>query len=293
MTISQPEQVQADSVFALAASADTLYAGRISGIFRSRDDGAAWQDVFPSRSGSDRFAVTALAAAGLTVFAGAAGAVLRSDDGTNWQTSALASPPPTLVARAPDPHYEQDGIVVAATTDDGIFVSDDRGAAWIPWNFGLVDAHVNALAFSPDFRADRAIFAGTESGIFRSDNAGRSWREVPFPMTDAPVLSLALAPTYAADRRLYAGTERHGLFISDDAGQTWQQVAGLAAGSINALQLAGAAVWLLLDDALVCLDGREQSALRPLPAGKQPLALLWHHGAALVGFADGDILRLP
>lgn len=284
-------QLLADSVFALTAAADALYAARTSGLYRSRDGGASWQNVSAAVAGGDAVAVTALAAAGSTVIAGATGAIFRSDDGENWQVAPLASPPPTVVALAVSPDFERDGIAAAGTADDGIFVSADRGATWIPWNFGLVDPHVNALAFSPDFGADHTICAGTESGVFRSQNGGRSWRETAFPLERAPVLSLGLR---AADQRLtlYAGTERHGLFRSDDVGQTWQAHGDFAA-AVAALHVEAAAVRLLLDDALLELDAAGAlRARQPLPADKQALALLLTGGAALIGCADGDILRL-
>lgn len=297
MTISQYTQVQGDSVFALAASAGTLYAARASGLYRSDDDGQSWHDALASLERSERFAVTALAAAGRAVFAGATGAVLRSEDaGERWQVVALSSPPPSIVALAVSPDYEADGIVAAGTADDGVFISTDRGISWIPWNYGLVDLHVNALAFSPDFRRDRAIWAATESGVFRSHNAGRSWRETPFPVSGTPVLSLAVSPSGSPDGRLYAGTERHGLFVSDDAGRSWEQSAAVAATTaVSTIQSEGTNVWLLLDDALHSLtDGIPAGVSLPFPPGRQAMALLppGVSGAALVGFVDGEILRL-
>ncbi len=289
-----PTAAPGDTIFALAASGDTLYAARASGLYRSGDGGATWQDAYTALQRGERFAVTALAAAGDMIFAGATGTILRSDDGETWQTAPLPTPPPTVVALVVSPNFDADGLIAAGTAEDGVFVSTDRGASWVPWNFGLVDFQVNTLAISPSFAADRTIFAGTESGIFRSHNDGRSWRETAFPIEYAPVLSLSMA----ANGRLFAGTEEHGAFISDDFGATWCQIEQFRGAAVSAIQIEGARVWLLFDEALLVSNDRGETWTgdpRPLPSGKLAMALLpsTSGGAALVGFADGDLLRVP
>src|SRR3954452_8677418 len=90
-----------DTVYTLAGSNDTLYAGRLSGLYRSTDGGISWQDAFASLGLEQPVPVTAIATAGNTVFAGVQGAVLRSEDaGESWQVAQLSSPPPRIVALA-------------------------------------------------------------------------------------------------------------------------------------------------------------------------------------------------
>jgi photosystem II stability/assembly factor-like uncharacterized protein len=291
-----------DTVYALAAGSDHLYAARLSGLYRSSDGGHTWQDALTSLERPEPLAVTAVATdGGTTVFAGTNGAVLRSDDaGASWEIAGLSSPPPNVAALALSPNYREDDLIAAGTAEDGVFVSADRGVTWIPWNFGLVDLHVYALAISPDFSADRTIFAGTESGIFRSPNSGRAWREVAFPMDAAPVLSLGMAPAYAADGLMYAGTEKKGLFVSDDFGLNWRQAKHdlLSTAAVNAIQIAASRTWLLLEDRLIGSSDQGHSWKpdhRPIPSGKMAMTMLVHPAApdrVLVGFADGDILRL-
>jgi photosystem II stability/assembly factor-like uncharacterized protein len=274
-----------DTVYALAAAGDTLYAGRASGLYRSDDDGASWRNTFASLERSDPLAVTALAVADSTVFAGVNGAVLRSDDsGDHWQIVTLASPAPQVVALALSP----DGTVIAGTAQDGVFVSTDRGASWIAWNFGLIDLNVYALALSPDFERDHIIFAGTVSGIFESRNGGRSWKETSFPMNAAPVLSLAVSPA----NLIYAGTEAHGLFVSDDGGSSWRQVGEFASSGINAVQVADGQAWLLAGQQVASgAEGRWQ-AHGFMPDGRLGIALLRRPHAVIVGCADGALLHL-
>lgn len=285
---------QTDTVYALSASAHYVYAARLSGLYRSADDGASWQNTFETLD--QPLAATAVVAVGETVFAGVKGAVLRSDDaGANWHMAGLASPPPQVVALAVSPNFTDDGVIVAGTADDGVFVSTDGGMNWVAWNFGLLDYHIFALAFSPNFANDHTLYAGTESGIFRSHNNGRSWNELPFPMTAAPVLSLAATPQH-----LFAGTESSGVFSSEDGGASWQQDENQKfAASANALRASDTRpgdVLLLLEDSLHYSSNQGQTweHRHSFPPEKSAMAftVLGHSDHVLVGFADGSVQQL-
>ncbi len=288
-------QIQPDTIFGLAASGETWYAARVSGLYRSHDHGATWHSAFDSLSSAEPVTASAIAAVGGTLFAGTKGAVLGSTDGAEtWQAVGLAAPPPQVTALAVSPNYAADGVVLAGTAEDGIFLSSDRGQSWIPGTSALLDQHVFALAISPDFHSDGVVFAGTESGVYISRNGGHSWRETPFPMSAAPVLCLGLSH----DRRLYAGTEDNGLYASDDLGVSWQPLnPEFASGTVNAIQLDGEHVYLLLDDQLACsADGG--STWQPgiqLPPDKAAMTMMRHSSAPdtfVIGCADGTTLSV-
>lgn len=192
-------------------------------------------------------------------------------------------------------------MIAAATAEDGVFLSVDRGQSWTAWNFGLVDMSVYALAISPNFKQDDLLFAGTESGIFCSRDGGRAWEEVDFPMDAAPVLSLGLSPTFADDGQLYAGTEKSGLFRSNDFGVSWQRVeTDFEEGAINSIQFDSfqtPGIWLLLDShLLVEADGQHFSEPYPdqFSADGVVTAFLCPDASktTLVGFVAGKILTL-
>jgi photosystem II stability/assembly factor-like uncharacterized protein len=295
------EQIEQDTVYALAGSANTLYAARMSGLYSSNDGGVTWHDTFASLNGSQPLSATAVATEGTTVFAGVKGAVLRSEDsGKNWLAVGLSSPPPQVVALAISPNYSEDGVIIAGTSEDGVFVSDSRGATWTAWNFGLIDLNVYALIISPRFSMDQTVFTGTESGIFRTHNGGRAWRELPFPMDAAPILSLALS---SADGLLYAGTENNGLFISNDSGISWHQVDnGFTSAAVNAIHITAShteEVWLLLEDKLLfSVDGGISWKQHPhdqIVGSRIAMAMLLHPtvpNTVIVGFADGDLRQI-
>jgi photosystem II stability/assembly factor-like uncharacterized protein len=298
MTNQLSTTTQQDAVYALAESNGTLFAARLSGLYRSDDGGASWHNTFESLD--QLLAATAVAVSGNTVFAGVNGAVLRSEDaGTNWQIVGLASPAPHVVALAISPTFSEDGFIAAGTAEDGVFISNDGGLHWTAWNFGLIDQHCIALAISPDFAHDRTLFVGTESGIFRSQNGGKGWQELAFPMASAPVISLAISPNFVLDGQLYAGTEHSGLYTSDDRGITWQLVANTPTESaINALQFATQSadtLWLLLEDqVLQSFDGGASWQQRQQFSPDQLAMTLCADSAttAWVGFADGSVLKV-
>lgn len=283
------DQMQAqDTVYALTAAPNgTIFAGRTSGLQRSEDGGASWQDAYTTFESDVPLTTAALAAApDGRLFAGVNGGVLRSSDGgVTWFAASFGSPPPLVTALAVSPNFEEDGVVLAATAEDGLYSSTDRGAIWTAWNFGLIDLNAYSLALSPDFVHDQTAYIGTETGIFRSTNGGRAWRVLPFPIDSAPVLSLAVSATV-----VLAGTESSGLYRSLDRGKTWEQV--IAEGSVSALSTQADALWALLDDrVMISSDDGQTWAMWTDFGDQQALTLLLRDGAVWVGFADGAIRR--
>jgi len=291
-----------DPIYALARSHTALYAARESGLYHSCDEGRSWHNTLTSLTSSEPILVTALAVCNTMLFAGSKGAVLRSEDaGSTWQICGLASPPPLVTALGLSPNFEYDGLIAAATAEDGVFISTDRGQSWTGWNFGLIDMNVFALALSPNFEHDGVMFAGTDSGIFRSHDRGRGWNEVDFPMDAAPVLSLALSPMFARDGVMVAGTEHSGLFRSDDCGVSWQKVtADFGDSPIQSLQFdttRNSKIWILTDSRLLMTeDGQQFIEAYPgnFPPHSMATALLkpLSSQALLVGFAGGELLHL-
>jgi photosystem II stability/assembly factor-like uncharacterized protein len=64
------------------------------------------------------------------------------------------------------------GHIFAGLEGNGIYVSTDQGASWIPKSAGLTNTFIYAVAVSPN----GYVFCGTSgSGVFRSTDNGASW----------------------------------------------------------------------------------------------------------------------
>jgi len=293
--MSEGSDVQAlDSVYALAASENVIYAGRSSGLYSSIDGGHTWQSAYASLKLPGSLPTTALAAGSDgSIFAGFHGGVLRSLDGNTWIPSLLPTPPSRVVALEVSPSFEEDGLILAGTEKNGIFASTDKGLRWSPWNFGLLDFNVLSLAVSPSFAADRTVYAGTESGLFRSTNGGRAWHAIPTTLDVGPVLSLAILPDSAESSAVLMGTEAYGLFISTDCGATWRPSFSPSDDEpVNAIAVMHRLIWALLPQQV--LVSRNKGALWSTYAtfsGRNGLTLLATPAQLTVGLAEGNILR--
>ncbi|MCD6286497.1 MAG: hypothetical protein J7M39_11355 [Anaerolineae bacterium] len=305
-----PEEFPTDLVYALAGTPDlgTCFAARVTGLYQSRDGCKTWHTVYDSLGISDPLPTTSVVLApdydGEThrnVLSGVPGGVLRSTDGgETWFATILDSPPPAVSALAISPNFVEDGVVLAATTEDGIFRSANHGSHWARWNFGLLDLNVFCLTISPGFAEDETLFAGVESGVFRSTNGGRAWREVELSVGYEPVISLALSPTYPQDHVIFAGTESQGLLVSEDDGVTWTQSgAAVITDPVNSILLspdfAESRAMLALLESSLWLSRDAGTTWAQVPNGPESVtAVLAPQGIArgatlLVGQMGGDV----
>jgi photosystem II stability/assembly factor-like uncharacterized protein len=286
-------------VYGFAATHDRLFAACGAGLFQSADEGRNWT------SAGDSLPTTAVAASpdfahDGTLFASVGGMILRSvDGGARWNALQLAQPQPVVGALAVSPNYAADGVALAATIEDGVFRSADRGRSWSPWNFGLLDLNTICLTISPSFADDETIFVGTESGLFRSANGGRAWREVVLPVEYPAVMSVALSPNFARDGIGYAGTESGELLTTSDGGESWRGLpVGTDGSPISSILLDGVAILLNLGDALkLSTDGGASWQTRRTTNDMLISALIAPSGLStreplIVGFIGGAIRRL-
>ncbi|MFN8525660.1 MAG: hypothetical protein U0821_21390 [Chloroflexota bacterium] len=153
-----------------------------------------------------------------------------SDDGANWARvfgiSALLDGHSLVVS----PDFASDGLILL-NVDGRLFRSTDAGESWAEVT-PSVDQIVGTVQFSPDYTADRRLFATASTGRFDgydgdpslsgstadheqslgvivSTDGGLSWQPTPAqPAVDSTpfrkVQALALSPTFARDETMLA-----------------------------------------------------------------------------------------
>jgi len=85
---------------------------------------------------------------------------------------------------------------------------------------------VFALAASPDYAADRTVYAARATGLYRSTDCGASWQPAYGSLSlqsDLVTSAVAVSPDFVRDRTVFAGGSG-GVVCSYDAGQTWHVI---------------------------------------------------------------------
>jgi photosystem II stability/assembly factor-like uncharacterized protein len=208
----------------------TIFAATAGGIYGSTDAARTWSYLGLGDRGADfefgvAFADLALApnyATEPVIIAAGNGNTFRSTDG--GATWAIVGQSLSLQHIVFSPQFATDRTIFAAGTyGNGIYRSSNGGTSWQSINSGLSSngRMVSTLAISPNYAADRTLFATTGGdGVYRSTDSGLSWSGVSQGLPDRYMASLVISPGYAADRTLFASSSS-GVYRSMDGGGTW------------------------------------------------------------------------
>ena len=178
----------------------TLYAGTLTGMFKSTNGGVKW---FSINRGLPPYPVTSLVLvprSSKTLYVAIAsairgGTVFRSDDGgARWVPVDSSGTLYTAESLAVQPGRQE---TVWASSNGRPHRSLDRGRTWSLAEGGLRPGTVLTL-----LPGDSMVLAGTVSGVFRSGDQGASWSRSSRGMQAAPISGLAFAPLQPA--RLWA-----------------------------------------------------------------------------------------
>lgn len=158
---------------------NTVYlADRRRGIWRSRDAGASWVNVYRTSA----FNVTVDPAGDGIVYAGTGflGVLKSTDGGTTWvqKSAGLASNDPTdpeayiMIARTAgvqiDPRDHK--VLYVGTEGGGVFKSSDAAETWRAVNLGLDNTGVTGLAIDPV--DPETLYAATNSSVYKTETGG-------------------------------------------------------------------------------------------------------------------------
>jgi len=208
-----------------------LAGGRNSLVYRSTDGGGTWTRLaFPRHFLG---AVTSLLIdandpqhylAGINANGSPfSGLWVTRDEGRTWteQTDLAGAPVLALAAWPGDPR------VVAAGTEQGVWLSDDGGAKWRriskPWLHEM--RVVTAVAFAPHDR--NVIYAGTPHLPWKTNDGGTSWQSIHEGMIDdSDVFSIYVDPRKPSRVLLSACS---GIYRTETGGAPWTKFKGIPA----------------------------------------------------------------
>lgn len=209
-------------------------------LFRSRDEGDTWSPIpFP---GSLRSTFHAMLIDPVTpgVYLVAvssevpqyAGLYRSLNEGETWQQMrgleqkqvwALAS-------------WKADVRVIAAGTQDGVFLTRDGGEKWtlLTSPRSTAPQPVVSLAFDPT--DSKTLYAGTPHLAWKTTDGGRTWRILPTGMQeDSDIFSIDVHVAHRS--RLFAGA-CSGIYRSLDGGGTWSSLERVIGGPFRTYVVA-------------------------------------------------------
>ena len=276
----------------------TVFAGTLTGVFRSDDAGRTWAPTSALRSPFiEAVAVSPDFRNDQTVVAGTtdSGLHISYDGGDKWERRMFWGEHPTVTALAFSPFFADDETIAAGTDGRGVYISDNRGQSWNGYGPELADAQITALAVAPH-SADVLLAGAADGGIMRSVDQARSWSAGNGVPADATVLGIAMSPTFLDDGLALAGTEGHGLYRTRDHGTTWSAVEevpwdrpinDVAVLADAAIAISGNQMWRSVGSGEEWLRLRLQGARR----GSLLALATAGDGVVLAGVNDAGVIR--
>jgi photosystem II stability/assembly factor-like uncharacterized protein len=290
---------------------DTLVAGALDGVFRSRDAGKNWEMITPANDPElrnfDSLAIDPQDPE--IIYAGTFHLPWKTvDGGRDWAAIHEGMIDDSdVLSLAVNPSNQQE---VFASACSGIYRSDDAGAHWKRIQ-GIPDSSKRTLVIRFDPGGTNTLYAGTTDGLWKSTEGGARWRRVSpsnWVINALEVLPATNAPKpnpHAAFEQSYAhvliGTEQQGVMVSDSStdnfapaneGFDHRRVVSLVVDRENPGRL-GAVLANASDAAVVSDDAGETWA--PLGSGLTAASVrrLFSTPAGwYAGVASGGLMRL-
>jgi photosystem II stability/assembly factor-like uncharacterized protein len=221
-----------------------IFAGLSGGIFRSLNNGQAWENiplpppppVISALELSPNFEEDGV------VFGATLedGVLFSADRGYHFGAWNFGLLDLNILCLAISPDFARDETVFVGT-QSGVFRSMNGGRAWREVELPVGYEAVLSLALSPDFARDRILLAGTErQGLLLSADAGESWQRLGGDVFTEALDAIHLAPNFSTHPEilaLHAGNVLH----STDRGETWTpwRENSLAAEEVTAILAPG------------------------------------------------------
>lgn len=205
------------SIYSLASSGETLFAGGSTGLYRSNNGGTSWTYSNLHKDICD-IAVDPVTPTTLYVGTCSFDTVWKSTDlGDTWGPANSGLPAANTMSVKIDP--ADPNILYAAMFGSGVYKSVDGGTSWQEKNTGIVSKYTLELVIDP---AGNIYARDWDDDVSISTNGGDTWglyAPVIPGVTILDIRSIAFDPLGV----IYLSTTE-GLFKSEDDGLTWTNI---------------------------------------------------------------------
>jgi photosystem II stability/assembly factor-like uncharacterized protein len=195
----------------LVDTGNTIFAGSISGIYKSTDNGAAWKDINSGLYDGYINSIITDTNGNLYLATRTEGIYKSTNKGAGWNSikNGLISLNTSSVA------INSLGHLYAATRDSGIYRSMDNGVSWKDINTGLTIKNIRSIAIN----INGYVFAITSQGaIFRSEKSTTGGIKVSEPvLSQPPDKSLGISTNLSIQWKSSYGASFYTFQISKDS----------------------------------------------------------------------------
>lgn len=209
----------------------TLYAGTRSGVSKSADDGASWQDINNGLTNRNVLDLAVKPGVTDTLYAATygGGVFTTTNGGASWLSATTGITDSYVRAVAVHPITPS---IVLAGTNSGVFKSTDGGASWSFSGAAVTGQRVDALAFDP---VDPQVAYAAADLLYWSADLGKTWQRVAYGFSPTDLAISAVMPD-----RLYVASTSWVVEVRDPRGvqRTTVLTDGLLTDNVYAVALA-------------------------------------------------------
>ena len=191
-------------VYSLANFGETVYAGAIDKIWRSRDSGKNWE-LAKECVGTILSIVTTNGC--ILAVSYEKGVFVSYDKGESWENIG----PKDMGAR--DLVIKGNNLCLA--TEKGFMVTEDWDNNWKELNYGLFSKELQTITLTED----RLYVGSLLGGVFQSKDCGESWEAINTGLDNTNIRHLFIDPDN--EKKIYAATEK-GIYITETGGVDWK-----------------------------------------------------------------------